>query len=164
MKISENFKHSGIILVNVFKNNKSIYKKIFVNQITDLARSEIIKPLYGATPDMTFSQLAFGDGETSPSANDTTLINELYRVADTDLYTSDTGQSTAAFYLTGTEYIAEVPSGEIKEIGFFAGTSALSWSGGTGKNTGLLVSRVLWDYTIESDQNVYIQRVDTITT
>ena len=163
MKINESWNHSGYIFINVEKNNKNIYKKIIKNQITSSARAELVKSIYGESPDMEMAQLAFGSGNSTPSVSNTTLDNELYRVSDTDLYTSDTGQVTSAFYLSGLEYLSVVPSGEIKEIGFFAGSTALSYGGGTGIDTGLLISRVLWDYTIESDFNIYIQRIDNIT-
>lgn len=163
MKVNEIWNHSGYIFINVYKKKKNIYKKIIKNQITSLARAEIIKPIYGESPDMEMSQLAFGSGNSTPSVSNTTLDNELYRVADTDLYTSDTGQATSAFYLSGVEYLAIVPSGVIEEIGFFAGSTAQAYGSGAGIDTGLLISRVLWSYEIESDYNVYIQRIDNIT-
>lgn len=164
MIVYNKMKDTGTILINVFdKNKNSIYKKILFNQITANFRNEFVKSLIGQTANVEISQLAFGSGISTPNESNQLLDNELYRISDTDLYISSTGQVTSAFYITGEEYISIVPSGEIKEIGFFAGSSAQSYNSGLGLNTGLLVSRLLWSYTIEEENSIYIQRIDTLT-
>jgi len=164
-KINEKFPHTGDILIRVWnkKLKKFTFKKILNNQITNSARDELIKPLYGATPDMNVAFLAVGTGTTSPAATDNALVLETFRVADTDLNRTDVGQVTSEFVLDGLDYIAEVAAGTISEIGFFAGSGAAAWGAGAGKDTGLLISRVLFSYTITVDEEIYFQRVDSIT-
>lgn len=158
-------RHSGIIIIRKVnkKTNEIIKRSVLFNQITNIALDELIKPLYGDTPDSQLAYLAVGSGTNTPSATDTTLQSEEFRTADTSLSRTDTGQVTSEYVLSGSDYIAEVASGEIEEIGFFAGSSALPWGAGAGVDTGLLISRILFSETITADEDIYFQRADTIT-
>lgn len=164
--IKENsFWHGHILAVvrdHVTKDIK--LKKIIKNQITDNAIDEIIKGLYGTAPDMEIKEMAFGTGTTAPSASDNSLVNETYRVSETALSKTDTGQVTSEFVLNYVEYLAVVPSGVINEIGIFAGTSAAVWGGGAGKDTGLLIARVLFPYVLQNGEEIFFQRIDNIVT
>lgn len=156
---------NGFILVTVKNRSNSIIKRkdIIKNTITNSALDEMIKGLYGSVPNIKIEQLALGTGTNAPSASNTTLQTETYRISDTALGRSNIGEVTSEFVLTGTEYLAVVPSGVINEIGIFGGTGALTYSGGVGIDTGTLIARVLWSYTIASvDEDIYFQRIDTI--
>ncbi|MFX1499404.1 MAG: hypothetical protein ACFFDH_00410 [Promethearchaeota archaeon] len=162
IKIEENIKISGDILVRIKNKNTGEEKKIILhNQITNNYLDEIIKPIYAGTPDCETKFLAFGTDNSTPSASNPTLGTETYRIADTSLGRSDTGQVTSEYVLDGADYVAEVPAGTIEEIGFFAGSSAAAWGAGAGKDTGLLVSRLLFDYDITADEEIYFQRIET---
>lgn len=158
--INEKFIHDGVYLIRKVKTltGKIIETKIINNTITNVALNEIIKPLVNISPDMQIKELSIGTGSTTPSGANTTLETEVYRISSTDQNITDTGQVTTEFILNGTEY-----AGAINEIGIFAGTSALAWGGGAGKDTGLLISRVLWSTTIAIDESIYFQRIDTFT-
>lgn len=163
-KISEKFNWHGHILAVVRDHvtKKIKLRKIIQNQITDNAVDEIIKGLYALSPDMEIKEMAFGDGTTSPSSSDTALDNETYRVSNTELDRTDTGQVTSEFVLNYVEYLAVQPSGVINEIGIFAGSSAAVWGGGAGKDTGLLIARVLFPYVLQSGEEIFFQRIDTV--
>lgn len=165
MRIEEKLKWHGHILAVVRDHETKIIKKrkIIQNQITDSALDEIIKGLYASSPDIEIKEMAFGDGTTAPSSSDSTLVNETYRVSNTELGRTDTGQVTSEFVLNYVEYLAVQPSGVINEIGIFAGTSAAVWGGGAGKDTGLLIARVLFPYTLLSGEEIFFQRIDNMT-
>jgi len=157
----KSFKWQGFFLVKIKDciSNKIIEKKI-INNITDIAFNEIIKPLYDSLylPNIEIKELAIGTGLTAPSGTDTKLVTEVYRISDSMApISTGTGQVTTEFILKGTEY-----TGPIEEIGIFAGSSALPWSGGAGKDTGLLIARILWNHTMISTEEIYFQRVDLI--
>lgn len=162
-KINEKYKHSGDYLLIIKKNNTVKDRFIIENQITKYARDEICKPLYGTAADIEIGYIAFGDGTTTPTEDDQTLSNEVYRVNETSLGKYDFGQVLSEFVLTGLEYTAVQPSGVINEIGIFGGSSAAAYGGGAGIDTGLLISRVSWTYTLASDESIFIQRFDNIT-
>lgn len=163
MRIEEKLKWHGHILAvvrdHVTKEVK--HKKIIKNQITDVAIDEIVKPLYADSPDIEIKEMAFGDGTTAPSSSDTILENEIYRVSNTELDRTGVGQVTSEFVLNYVDYLAVQPSGVINEIGIFAGSGAAVWGGGSGIDTGLLVARVLFPYTMQSGEEIFFQRIDS---
>lgn|SRR4030066_587798 len=159
MKSEYKYKWEGVWLITIrnTKTNK-LTRDIVYNTITNLAFDEIIKGLYGSSPDMEIKELAIGDGSSVPSATNTTLDNEVYRISDTTAPTrTGVGQVTTEFILLGTEY-----TGPIEEIGVFVGSGALPWGAGAGKDTGLLLSRILWSHTMVAEEEIYFQRVDNI--
>lgn len=159
MDLLQRYKHTGVYQCIKVKTltGKVIEKKIIVNTITNLALNEIIKVVAGESTDMEINELAIGTGTNAPAATDTQLQTEVYRTSKTDQNSTDTGQYTTEFVLNGTEY-----AGAINEVGIFAGADALVWGGGAGKDTGLLLSRVLWSTTLAADESIYFQRIDNI--
>lgn len=153
------YKHTGIYKIKKIKTSSGeiLNKKIIKNTITNIALNEMNKIFSGNAVDMEMKELAIGTGSTTPSTSNTTLETEVYRTTKTDQNTTDTGQTTTEFVLNGSEY-----AGDIKEIGLFGSSTADPWSGGTGKDTGLLISRVLYDDTLAVDESIYIQRIDQI--
>ncbi len=150
-------KWNGFYLITI-KNKGEIRTEIIKNEITNNAKDEIIKGFYGSSPDMEIKELAIGDGTTTPSVTDTILVNEVYRISDTTApVRTGAGENTTEFVLTGTEF-----TGQIEEIGIFAGSGADPWGGGAGKDTGLLISRVLWSHLMLASEEIYFQRIDSI--
>lgn len=157
--MTNKIKWNGFYLILIKNNNNGeIKKEIIKNEITNNAKDEIIKPLYGDTPDMEIKELAIGDGTSTPAATNTILDNEVYRISDTTVPArTGIGENTTEFVLRGTEF-----TGQINEIGIFAGSGALPWGAGAGKDTGLLISRVLWSHDMLASEEIYFQRIDEV--
>jgi len=152
------FKWVGKWNIKIIRKDKVLKKIVIFNQITNLAKDEMIKCFDGDYVNLTIKELAIGTGTTSPSASDTKLETEIYRVTYNESTRSGIGTRLSTFTLNGSEY-----AGHISELGVFAGHEAQTWSGGIGKDTGLLMSRVICDIDLESDQEIYFQRTDAIT-
>jgi len=153
INLDNNFKHIGKYCITVRNIVTRAIKKIEIhNQITNLALIELAKPLYADTPDIEIKYLAIGTSSTPPTASDTQLGTEVFRTADVLLGTTGTGIVTSQFTILAAEY-----AGSIKEIGIFAGSTATATV-----DTGILVSRILWDYTKTSAEELLFQRVDTL--
>lgn len=156
--MNNNLNWEGIIYIKIFNKITGQIKRFKIkNLITNLGFDEIIKSFYTSAPDMQIKEFAIGTGTTSPAASDTKLSNEIYRISDSTIERSGTGQVTSEFILKGSEY-----TGAIEELGIFCGSLAQTWSSGAGKDTGLLLARVLWSYTLTVDEEIYFRRVDTI--
>jgi len=100
--------------------------------------------------------LAIGDDNTAPTSTDSTLGNEVYRVPVTSQVRTGVGELTSEFYITNTEF-----SGDIEELGIYAGLTSEDWNGGTGADTGILLARVLYSDTKGSNEELLIQRIDS---
>ena len=122
------------------------------NIVTTLAINELLKGLYD-NPDISIEYLAIGNGTTAPQITDTKLDNEVYRLAfDSQSKTGD-GVLETIFTIEGGDW-----DGTIEEIGIFGGSTAT----GT-KDTGTLISRVLYNKVKTSTQTFRFVRTDTIT-
>ena len=146
-------------------------KGIFVrdNLIMNLAFDELIKAFYSNT-NLTYRYIAIGEdnGTILPlAATNTALGDEVYRIPVVSKLRTGTGELTSRATLTADEpnYLligsGDIGDVNIEEIGLFAG-NALPWDGGAGKDTGLLVSRILWRYSKESTEEIRFERVDKI--
>lgn len=168
MNLKEKINCNGKIQI-VKKNIKTnkIKKITIFNRITDIALDEMIRIYSGVCVNMVAAYIAFGDDDTAVSDSDTTLKNEVFRIPVISKLKSGTGQYTTRGILLDTEpsfspYFGEI---EIKEIGFFVGTSAQEWNDGSGKDTGLLLSRIVLtgtDGDKVDDEQIEITRVDTM--
>jgi hypothetical protein len=138
-------KYGWIGKVNIIKKKNGIITRDYIiyNRIMNAAFDEIIKALYLPNPDMVMKYLAFGDDDTAVTNTDLTLGNELYRVPIISLLRTGTGKVQSRGVLLDTEPTATVGVMTIKEIGWFVGTTADAWNGGVGKDTGLLLSRIV---------------------
>lgn len=146
---------------------KGIY--LIDNTIMNLAFDEIIKAFYSNT-NLTYRYIAIGEdnGTILPlAATNTTLGDEVYRIPIVSKLRTGTGELTSRSTLTADEpnYLligsGDIGDVNIEEIGLFAG-NALPWDGGVGKDTGLLVSRILWSYSKENTEEIQFERVDKI--
>jgi len=149
IKLIENQKHSGVILIS-----SSLGKKWIVeNTITKIFNDELAKPIYGGTPDCQIKYLAIGTGSDPQSRESTLLTAEVFRTAVTTCAQSDYGQVLSDFTILDTDY-----TGIITEIGIFGGSTATAVA-----NSGTLLARVLWSYTKSALEELYFQRLDTLT-
>lgn len=153
-KVTEKMKWTGKYKLIVYnkKLKKVVRERVFFNTITDLARNEIIKPLYGDTPDIEIGYLAIGTGTTSSSSSDTKLETEVFRTADYSLSAIGNGIVQSDFSILDVDY-----SGVVNEIGIFGGSSASDTA-----DSGTLISRINYSDTKLADEEWYFQRLDII--
>lgn len=168
MNINEIVKSFGEIHI-IKKNTKTnqIKKIIKFNRITDVALNEMIRIYSGVCINMVAAHVAFGDDDTAVSDSHESLQNEVFRVPVISRLKSGTGQYTTRAILLDTEpdfspYNGEI---EIKEMGFFVGPNSLNWNDGVGKDTGIMLSRILLtgtDGDKTDDEELEITRIDTM--
>lgn len=145
--MKEGLRWRGRVTILKKRGDKVISKKVIYNLITNVALNEIIKAFY-SDPDMQLKYLAIGTGNTAAAAGDTTLETEIFRTPILTKYVSGTGELTSRAVLLDTDpFEAPAPPSHdqciIKEIGFFAGTTAMPWNDGAGIDTGTLISRIV---------------------
>ncbi len=155
MKESINFKGKFIIeKLNIL--GELIDVEEVDNLIMQYVRSAHLKMLAGRNikaSDIKIRYMAFGDGTTAVTMNDTKLANERYR------------QQITAKSMTDTELITTVSVGpfisdanfNIKEIGVFGGNNASS-----AKDSGNLLARVLVDIDKNSNVILNVTRIDKV--
>ena len=125
----------------------------FKNLLVTVGLGMVVDAWQTAAFDSEIKDMALGDDNTAPALTDTILGNETFRMVFT---------SQAEVTATSLLSIAVVPAasavGLIEEIGWFAGIGA----DGIGPNTGILVSRVLYNRTKTALESLSIERTDTI--
>lgn len=123
------------------------------NMLTYLSGRAFQRSLQGINPDVGIAYFALGTGTAAPSRTDTALVNEQFRKQVTQQSTSRVGLDCM---LTS---VCSLSAGEanftIREIGVFCGSGASGVA-----NTGELLSRVLVNFTKNSNQILNIYRVD----
>jgi hypothetical protein len=159
IKIKENLGWGATIII---KSNRAA-PLIIRNRISNIALTEIIKALYDDT-DLIIKHLAIGTSDKTLSDADTTLDNEIYRVPFVSWAPLGYGQMQALALILGDEPNFAPYNGKvnIREIGFFCGTSSLDWGGGAGKDTGLMLSRILVIKNKQLGEEYQITRNDQI--
>ena len=153
-EIKEPSKWKGKYEIKVHdKTQNKIVNIILINNIIlDEALIEVMKPLYGETTDIEIKYLAVGTGTASITGVETSLGSEVDRYYRVD-------QTVSGLNLT-TDFTIGATESQfvIKELGIFAGSTATNSS-----ETGLLVSRVLYNYDKTGDDiELQITRIDTI--
>lgn len=150
----QSYKRMGYFNIYVLdKNSKKIKKKDKVyNLITNACLTSLAKAFVNQSPDVDIRVLAIGDNNTTPVATNTALNNEVFRTLFVDQNTTGVGEVTTEFYILDSDY-----SGTIEEIGIFAGYYASLTPG-----SGTLISHALWSYSKSSSEEIYIERVDSI--
>lgn len=150
--------------VQIQKRKNGIITKDYIifNRIMNAAFDEIIKALYLPNPDMVLKYLAFGDSNVAVTNTDVKLGNELYRVPIISLLRTGTGKVQSRGVLLDTEPTATAGVMTIRELGWFVGTTANAWNGGVGKDTGLLLSRIVLTApeAKTDDEQIDVTRVD----
>jgi hypothetical protein len=137
MKINENFGWKGTLKIIT-----SNYIRVIKNRLMNNALDEIIKALYSDT-NMQLKHIAIGDDDTANIDTLTTLYNEIYRVPVLSKLRTGTGEITSRAVLQDVQPEALSGICTIKEIGFFCGDNSYNWNGGSGKDTGLMISRII---------------------
>jgi hypothetical protein len=125
-------------------------EEIIKNRIMDSALSELIKVLQGLPTDLELLYLAVGTDNTAVTDNDTQLGNEIFRTQFTSSSITNTGELTSLAIILESEAI-----GTIEEIGIFAGSGASALA-----NSGILVSRILWNRIKTSADEIQFTRID----
>ena len=125
----------------------------FKNLLVTTGLGMVIDAWQTAAFDSEIKDMALGDGSAAPDLTDTTLGNETYRM----VFTSQT-EVTATSLLSVAVVPAADAVGLTEEIGWFAGVNA----DGVGPDTGILVSRVLYNRTKTALESLQIERTDTI--
>lgn len=125
----------------------------FKNLIVTAGLGMVIDAWRGAVADIEIKDMALGDDNTTPVLTDTVLGNETFRM----VFTSQAEVTTTSLLSIAVVAAADAV-GLIEEIGWFAGAAA----DGIGPDTGILVSRVLYNRTKTNLESLQIERTDTI--
>lgn len=152
--MKQSYKHKGYFdIVIVDKKSMQIKQREKIkNLITNSCLNAMANVFVNVSPYLQVKVLAIGDDNTSPTATNTTLNNEVFRTYFVDQSITGTGQATSEFYILDSDY-----SGTIEELGIFAGPNATLIA-----STGTLISHALWSYTKSSSEEIYIARIDEI--
>jgi hypothetical protein len=163
MKVKSRSLWTGKIIITK-KNVKTgnVVKRLVYNRLMDNALNEIIKAFYYANgSNMYLKHVAIGDDNTANSDDLESLYNEIYRVPIVNRLKTGTGKIESRGILLDTEPSDLSGECDIKEIGFFAGDSSLNWNSGAGKDTGLMISRVVITTEEKTDnEQINFTRVD----
>ena len=148
IKIKEN--HGWVGKLRLIKKDmitgKIITNRLIFNRLMNSALNEVIKTLYGTgETDLLLKHVAIGDDDTANLDTMTTLVNEIYRVPIISKIKTGTGIITSTAILLDTEPTDLSGIVTIKEIGFFCGSQSINWTEGSGKDTGLMISRIVLD-------------------
>lgn len=128
------------------RTNKVITNRVIFNRIMNNALDEVIKAFYGTgETDLILKHIAIGDDDTPNLDTMTELVNEVYRVPIVSKLKTGTGQVQSIGVLLDTEPPDLSGIVTIREIGFFCGSGSINWSSGLGKDTGLMISRIILD-------------------
>ena len=159
MKVKEKLGWRATIKIVSSRTGLTVIK----NRITNIALTEIIKALYDDT-DLVIKYVAFGTSNKVLDDTDTTLDNEIFRVPVISWAPLGYGQMQSFAIMNGDEpdYAPYNGAVNIREIGWFCGVSAAAWGGGTGKDTGLMLSRILVTKNKHLGEEYQITRVDQI--
>jgi hypothetical protein len=125
---------------------------ILKNRIMNNAIDELLKALSGNEPDIMLKYLAMGTGTTGLLNTQTQLENEVFRTPFITITKTGIGRLTSIATILDVDY-----DGPINEVGVFCGDSAT-----TSADTGLMLSRVLWNYTKTATEEIQITRYDNI--
>ena len=123
------------------------------NMLTYLSGRAFQRALQGINPDVGIAYFAVGTGTATPTRTDTALVSEQFRKQVTQQSQSRSGLDcmlTSVCSLSANE-----ANFHIREVGVFCGAGATGVA-----NTGDLLSRVLVDFTKNSNQILNIYRVD----
>lgn len=145
-EINEKYGWTGKVRIikKDIKTNKIITNRVIFNRLMNLALDEVIKCFYGTgETDLILKHVAIGDDNTANLDTMTTLVNEVYRVPIVSKLKTGTGKVQSIGILLDTEPPDLSGIVTIKEIGFFCGSESINWNDGAGKDTGLMISRIV---------------------
>lgn len=135
------------------KDTGEIAEHLIKNRITNAALNQLAEVLMGIAPDMQIKWLALGTGSTPPSDSDTQLVSEIFRAQPvSNPARTGTGQVECEFVVLDSEAV-----GHIREVGIFGGSSATDQP-----NSGVLISRILWNKEKTSSEEITVKRLDRV--
>ncbi len=111
--------------------------------------------LAGDVADLEVKAMTIGDDSTAPALGDTILGNETFRKARTSQSKPSTGVVIYVQYIAPAEAV-----GTIEELGWVAG-AAVNTASPAGKDTGIMIARVLYSRTKTDLESLQIERTDT---
>lgn len=144
---------SGQFIIKV-KNLKTGEEKteVIKNKVMDNVLNQLIGSLQGINPNIEIEYLALGTSNTPVTTSDTKLGNEIFRTPIINQELTATGELTTDFVVLDTEAV-----GSIREMGIFGGSAATST-----KDSGVLISRILWSREKTNSEEINIKRIDRI--
>lgn len=122
------------------------------NRIMNVGLNMLRDGLLGTVTDMELKYLALGTDDTAVADAQTQLVAEAFRTAFVTQITAGTGVAQSTALVLDSEAIFH-----IKEIGVFAGAAATSSA-----DTGIMVSRILYDRDKTNLESIQFIRTDTI--
>lgn len=149
----DNYGWAGIWNIKIIdKLRGEVSETTIKNRVMNTAIDEFLKVLQGTATDMQVKYLALGTGNTAITDNDTKLANEIFRTQVTSSTKTGTGELTTLAIVLDNEAI-----GNLEEIGIFGGTTATAT-----KDTGKLISRILWSKVKSGTEELQFTRVDKV--
>src|SRR5690625_3182086 len=122
------------------------------NRLTNAGLNMMRDALNGEVSDLELKYLALGDSGTPIDNDDTTLGNERFRTGWISQVKPGTGQLQSTAMVLDNEAVFH-----IQEIGIFAGSDATETA-----DSGILVSRILWERDKTELESIQFVRTDTI--
>ncbi|WP_438769092.1 hypothetical protein [Brevibacillus sp. JB24b] len=146
---------AGEYNVTVCKGDGTETKLHIKNMITDAGLNFLRDGLAGKHSDLKIKYLALGDSSDSVQRNQTKLANERFRIAFAAQEDGGTGVLRSVCAIPDDEALFH-----IRELGIFAGKDA-----DQNQNTGIMVSRILFDFDKSRESvpfTLRFERIDTI--
>lgn len=125
--------------------------EVINNKVMDSALNGLVKALSGDS-NIQIKYLALGTSSAAITNTDTKLGNEIFRTPISNQELSGTGELTTDFIVLDSEAV-----GSIREMGIFGGSAATST-----KDSGVLISRILWSREKTNSEEINIKRIDRI--
>lgn len=125
--------------------------EVINNKVMDSALNGLVKALSGDS-NIQIKYLALGTSSAAITNADTKLGNEIFRTPISNQELSGTGELTTDFIVLDSEAV-----GSIREMGIFGGSAATST-----KDSGVLISRILWSREKTNSEEINIKRIDRI--
>ncbi len=157
MKIQERRAWAGRIRVTARDLEGNITDvEEFDNLLTTTGFNMVRDGLFGDVSDFEVKALTIGDDATAPTIADTVLGNETFRKARTSQSKPADGQVQYFQYISPSEAV-----GTIEELGWVAG-AAVNTASPAGKDTGIMIARVLYSRNKTALESLQIERVDSV--
>lgn len=146
--------YTGIFeIICTNKKTGEIKAEVVKNRLTNEALDKFINILGGVAPDMEIKYLAVGTDGAALSDTSTQLVAEVFRTEPSiDPQNVSTGRVETSFDILDSE--ANV---HIMELGIFCGSIATASA-----NTGILLTRILYDKVKTSSEELSIKRIDIV--
>lgn len=141
----------GNVKVEVMSSGIIVDTTQFHNLITEDGLNWMAKCVYSELYSANIKYMGWGSSNLTPSTGQTTLSSETGRKEITSHTVSTSFTATSITYLAPTDAI-----GQIQELAWFVGTSALSSA-----DTGCMISRTLYSRLKTNLESITVTRVDS---